>query len=55
MDDDHILDDMLKPEGEKQPWWNDGDKVAGAATTFVFVIAAVIIVMLLVKFGQWLF
>ena len=55
MDDDHSLDDMLKPEGEKQPWWNDGDKVGGAGATFVFLVIAAVIVMLLVKFGQLLF
>lgn len=29
-----------KPDSEKEPWWNDGDKVGGlAATIFVLGIA----------------
>lgn len=40
---------------DNQPWWNDGDKVAGAAATFVFILVAAVAIALVAKLIIWMF
>lgn len=39
----------------KKPWWNDGDKVAGAAATIVILSIAVLAAAGVVKAITWMF
>lgn len=40
---------------DEKPWWNDADKIGGAAATFFLFIFGVIVFALLIKFIIWLF
>ncbi len=40
---------------EKQPWWNDGDKVGGLAATMVLLALAILLVAVIVKVILWMF
>lgn len=45
---------MNQDQPEKQPWWNDGDKVGGAAATLVFGCIALIVIALVIKLCLWI-
>lgn len=49
------MSDNETPTTEKQPWWNDGDKMGGLIATIAALLILIFIAMLLVKFGMWLF
>jgi len=61
MDEEELDDDPFLKEGnhkEKQPWWNDGDKVGGMSASILLLALAIavslIIIGLSVKFFIWI-
>lgn len=40
---------------ENKPWWNDGDKVAGALATIVLFALAILVVAGIIKVITWMF
>lgn len=38
---------------DQQPWWNDGDKIAGFAATVVVILLLGVLVVGFIKFAQW--
>jgi hypothetical protein len=40
---------QMHPEEDRQPWWNDGDKVAGLVTTILLLTIVLLICIILVS------
>ena len=40
---------QMRHHGEREPWWNDGDKVAGLVTTILLLTIVLIICIVLVS------
>lgn len=39
---------------ESEPWWNNGDKIAGALTTALLILLLLAVVYVLILVGIWL-
>ena len=42
-------------EAEKEPWWNDGDKMGGLIATTLCIVVLAIMIAFVIKFLFWLF
>jgi hypothetical protein len=40
---------------EKQPWWNDGDKIGGMVASWALILVMAVVTAFVVKFIIWLF
>lgn len=49
------MDSLPGPKGDKQPWWNDGDKIGGLVATMIMLAVAALLIAGVIKLITMMF